>query len=138
MSIFNLIKEELSPEERAVRDRFVDEFLFDHDAKNACIRVGFDESSALQWMRTFMTDTYVLNQIKKRYHDKNLTSEEECEKDKLLVISALRRTIMTGTGANVVNASKQLAELRGFTSDNEVDPAERLIEAFKKLASVVQ
>ncbi len=49
----------LSPEEKVLRERFVDEYLRDHDPFAATVRVGYLSSVAADYARLLLMDHYV-------------------------------------------------------------------------------
>lgn len=56
----------LSPREKELRAKFVEEYLYDYDAVAAAIRIGFAEAFAVEYARQFLTEPYVLKLIKER------------------------------------------------------------------------
>ena len=127
----------LTPDERALRDAFVDQFFFDFKPYEACVRMGMEVSPAAAYAVEFMSDTYVLQKIRERMEKGNVTEESEVEKDKRLVIHVLRETMMNGTHSAKVNAARQLSEMRGF-SETKDDTAQALVDAFKEIAGKVE
>jgi hypothetical protein len=53
----------LSVSEKEIRDKFVAQYLFDHDYVAATIRLGFDETVAAEYGRRFAYDPYVQRRI---------------------------------------------------------------------------
>lgn len=54
----------LDKEQLAMRDRFVDEYFSTTDEVSACVRMGFDQKTAQNYAKWFMSDTYVLRKLK--------------------------------------------------------------------------
>jgi hypothetical protein len=61
-----LMEPALSAQEKALRDRFVTEYLIDYDAWAACVRVGFLKSVAGAYAADFMQEPYVQREILRR------------------------------------------------------------------------
>lgn len=137
MDFFKNQQKVLSPDERAVRDSFVDEYFFDFDPFAACLRIGLTAEAAQQCVPTFMAEGYVQNKIKEKMHSRSINSETEKENDRALIINTLRQASQKGPFVSRVSAAKALAEMRGLTEDGKDDPASQLVEAFKKIASEV-
>ncbi len=135
---FYVQTEELTAEERALRDAFVEQFYVDFNTLNACLRLGMSLEVAQTFSVRFMTEPYVQKQLQKYQQEQNLSTEKEVERDRALVINALRQAAQHGPYATRVTASAKLAELRGFTAGEGDDPAQKLIDAFKVVAQSVQ
>ena len=76
----------LSAGAKALRDRFVKEYLNDYDAVAAAGRIGYARQFAREYSYRFMQEPYVLQQIKNAE-----TSIEDGESDE-----AMKKRIMTG------------------------------------------
>jgi hypothetical protein len=55
---------ELTAKEKALRDAFVREYLFDYQAVTACIRLGYKAAVAPTYAARFMDESYVQRKIK--------------------------------------------------------------------------
>jgi len=58
-----VMQQELSPQEKLLRDRFVAQYLIDHDAYLAAIRVGYVQNIASQYAAFLINDPYVQREI---------------------------------------------------------------------------
>lgn len=56
----------LTKQEKALRQRFVAEYLADYDAIDAAIRLGYQEAFAQQYAKQFLTEPYTLKLIKEK------------------------------------------------------------------------
>lgn len=72
---------ELTEQERAVRDRFVEEYLVDYSPVRAARRVGFSSSFAKEYAERFMQESYVARKIEELKH-KNVDEADREEYDK--------------------------------------------------------
>lgn len=84
-----VMQQELSPAERVLRDRFVEQYLIDYDAWAAAVRCGFLRSVAMEYAQHFMTEPYVRQQIEARKHaapedPRKLRTERQCKVEELL------------------------------------------------------
>jgi phage terminase small subunit len=55
---------ELTNAEKALRDRFVEEYVIDFSSQNAATRIGYSADYAYDMARKFMLEPYVLQKIK--------------------------------------------------------------------------
>lgn len=111
---------DLSPREKELRIKFVDEYYKDFNAKRACIRIGFEENYAAAYAARFLGEPFVQQQIAARA-EKTIGKEEQKVEDE-----ATKRVIRTrllaesnyhGPGSSHaarVSALKQLADLYGM------------------------
>lgn len=117
---------ELSPPEKAVRDKFVKEYLLDYDQKAAAIRCGYGESFASTYADKFMKEPYVLQQIKRTElaFAEDADAEEEDTK-RVIRAALLREAHYRGPGSSHsarVNALAKLAvihDMEGTTKEGE-------------------
>lgn len=110
----SLMAEELSPAEKFLCDRFVEEFLVDFDAFEAAKRVGYVHSVAAQYASEFMNKPYVVREITRLKRISPEDEEDQAEKDYQLALSALRQAIQHGPYASRVAAVKRMAAMRGW------------------------
>jgi len=103
---------ELTPAEKMLRDKFVSEYLLDHDAEAALSRVGFQAGFVADYAKKFMSESYVQQQIAAR--TLQATPENQDELDKLAVRATLRKQMARGGGAVSVSAAVQMAKLLGM------------------------
>ena len=111
----------LGEHERAVRDRFVDEYIKDYDPLNAAIRIGFSRAYAGQYSKLFMSESYTLGRIKEMEVAPN--NEMEKEAGRRFVIATLRREAndMRSTGSARVAAAAQLSKILGIEAPVKVE-----------------
>lgn len=119
------ISPELSSAEKAVRDRFVKEYLLDYDAKAAAIRCGYGESFAGAYADKFMLEPYVLQQIKARELEfaDDPVAEEEATK-RIIRASLLREANYRGPGSSHsarVNALAKLAVIHDMDAPTKIE-----------------
>lgn len=121
----------ISPNEKVLRDVFVQEYLKDYDELQACLRVGFQFSFAQEFSRKFMQEPYVQQKIAEYQRKDSQTTES----DKALVLNVLREAAQRGPYASRVAAAAKLAAILGLDNaapaDNETD---KLIQAFKEFS----
>lgn len=130
----NFYVPEFSPEEKAMRLCFVEEYLKDFDPVLACVRMGFHIEYAKQFSARFMEEPYTLKMIQ----DNRLKSEavDDVERDKNLIIQTLREAMQHGPYVSRVAASKALADIRGLNNQPAGNDAD-LIGALKSFAQSV-
>lgn len=106
---------ELDPQEKALRDRFVEEFLVDGNAYLAALRVGFQAGFAKDYSAKFFNEPYVQQRLE--HLKQNPGEAKQVEKyDKNLVMATLR-TVATNQfekGAARVAAAAKLAAIYGM------------------------
>lgn len=83
-----VMTQELSPAEKALRDRFVTEYLVDYDAWAAAVRIGFLSTVAVQYAQMLLQEAYVQQEIRR------LTIGES--KDEKAAIKERRRQVEAG------------------------------------------
>lgn len=106
---------ELSPNEKALRDKFVTEYIKDMNSVLACIRIGFMRTFAEEYAKKFMSESYVQSEIyRRRYEEETVSTKAQAEKDKLLVLSVLREAMLHGPYASRVAAAGRMAQMQGY------------------------
>lgn len=107
---------EFTEQEKAVRNRFVDEYLVDFSPLNAARRVGFSNAFAEQYAKRFMQEAYVRNRIEAMKHKTNVDEEALEEYDKRRIRQQLMREAhdQFNTGAARVAALSKLMSLYGM------------------------
>lgn len=133
----------LSPTERELRDRFVEQYLIDYSPYSACLRVGFVKSIATQYAQELMDDPYVARQIAIRERAKAANPEvEKTERSRMveaLLIKEATNTSGESKHAARVSALGLLAKMYKLV-DQDTDGAgrdEKLINAFREIATKV-
>ncbi len=94
---------QLTENERAIRERFVGEYLTDYDAFGAAIRIGYSEAYARTFASQFMQETYVRQLITKGEEGLGVVTENDQHKRK--IITGLYRI----ANSRNVSASAQVA-----------------------------
>lgn len=118
------VSSELSPKEKQLRDRFVDEYILDFDHIAAAMRIGFGASFAQTYAERFMQEPYV----QKAIADKQLALAEderlEAELDRRRIRAALMREAhYRGPGSSHaarVSALAKLAAIRDMDAPTKI------------------
>lgn len=123
---------ELKPDELALRDRFVSEYMKDFDAYKATIRTGFQPTFAVEWGKKLLGCYYVQHQIQNMLR---VDSPEQDAFDKALLKNTYRRVMQTGSDSASVAAGRALAAMNGWEKpDPSQDAEQSLIETMKAFA----
>lgn len=108
----------LTSSERSLRDRFVEEYLTDYDAYQACIRVGYTKMLAKKFCAIFMQEPYTLQRIRLRETGGAEVEEDSAEARKRRVMMGLiREANYRGPGCSQaarVAALSKLAAIEGM------------------------
>lgn len=125
-------------DERVLYDAFVAEYMRDFNPVDACIRMGFQLSYALEYSKRFMTVAYVLNQIQARKeHEPDAMLEQE-QRDKALILNTLREAAAKADDKTRVAAVGKLMQIYGMDKRlGELGEADDLIDAFREFARKV-
>lgn len=111
-----------TPEERAVRDRFVKEYVLDQQPIDAAVRVGFHRAFAEQYVKQFFQEPYVLRKIREHELQNSLENDDFVEQQNSRIISNLiREANYFGPGASHaarIQANIKLAEMTGLIGEN--------------------
>jgi hypothetical protein len=106
----------LSEREKAIRDKFVQEYLTDYDSTAAAIRIGYPQSISKEYGVRFMNEPYVLQQI--RLKETTPEKEEDLEvMKKRIMAGLLREANYRGPGCSQsarVAALAKLASMHGM------------------------
>lgn len=116
---------ELSAAEKALRDRFVKEYLIDYDQTRAAMRCGYGESFASAYADKFMLEPYVQQQIKAQElaFAEDPDAEEENTK-RIIRAGLLREANYRGPGSSHsarVNALAKLAVIHDMDAPTKVE-----------------
>lgn len=104
----------LTAQEKELRDKFVDQFLYDSDAYQACIRLGFLSQFALDWAKRFMSEPYVLKRIREAQTSKNSNITEQRDELTGIVLAALKEAAQRGPYASRVAAAREIKAMLGL------------------------
>ena len=104
----------LTKQEKALRQRFVAEYLADYDAFAAAIRLGYQEAFAQQYAKQFLTEPYTLKLIKEKEAEFGILTEEDQHRKK--IVAGLYREAHSrfNSGSARVAALTQLAKIIGI------------------------
>ena len=123
-SELNLATQEIAytPEERAVRDAFVREYVIDQQPIEAAMRIGFHKAFAGQYVKQFFEEPYVLRKIREHETANSLDNDEFVREQLSRIISNLiREANYFGPGASHaarIQANIKLAEMTGLVGEN--------------------
>jgi hypothetical protein len=104
----------LTKQEKALRQRFVAEYLADYDAFAAAIRLGYQEAFAQQYAKQFLTEPYTLKLIREGEAEFGILTEEDQHRKK--IVAGLYREAHSrfNSGSARVAALTQLAKIIGI------------------------
>lgn len=104
----------LTKQEKALRQRFVAEYLVDYDAIGAAIRLGYQEAFAQQYAKQFLTEPYTLKLIKEKEAEFGILTEDDQHRKK--IVAGLYREAHSrfNSGSARVAALTQLAKIIGI------------------------
>lgn len=125
-----------TPGEKALYDQFVTEYIKDYNPVEACVRVGFGMTFALEYAKLFIAKPYVQRALAEHRNKPPEDEKKQEEQDKAMIISVLRECAMNGQGATRVAAARALASIRGLDvqPDKTGDALEKIAEEFRNLA----
>jgi hypothetical protein len=109
---------ELSASEKELRDKFVEQYIFDFDRVAAALRIGFLPSFALEWSQKFLDEPYVRLKIAEALKAKaEDEAVEDAETKRRIRASLLREANYRGAGSSHaarVGALSKLSSLYGM------------------------
>ena len=124
----------LTPQDKEVRDHFIEQYFLDFNSRNAIIRLGYNPSYADHMARQFMSDSYVLNGIEQKKRQ-GVTDEAKDGLKSWITAELMSRAQYNGPGSTEtakISALKVLIDLHGLApgtgSSKTVTPVERTIE----------
>lgn len=103
----------LTKSEKALRNRFVEEYLVDYDALGAAIKLGYTESYAKDYASKFMREPYTLNRIADREKDLGLSKEEDQHRHRIIAGLYREANSRFNSGSARVAALAQLSKVIG-------------------------
>lgn len=110
---------QLTEQERALRDRFVDELIVDYDAVAACMRIGFSRTFAGPYAEQFIGEAYVQRRIK-LVEQRTLDPELSHDYDANRVRAVLMRWAHSSHGPTAVAAARQLCSVMGLDAPTKI------------------
>jgi len=117
----------LTKQEKALRQRFVAEYLADYDSVGAAIRLGYQEAFAQQYAKQFLTEPYTLKLIKEKEAEFGILTEEDQHRKK--IVAGLYREAHSrfNSGSARVAALAQLAKIVGIEAPVKTQQEVRVI-----------
>lgn len=130
---------EPSATEKALRDRFVEEYVKDWHPINAAIRTGFNITFANEYAPIFLGEPYVQRKI---IEYKNKPREDDADRKesvKAKIEAALEAALACGDPKVSVAAAAKLGEMHGLMQapDRSGEVLNQVVDKFKKLATVL-
>lgn len=105
----------LTKSEMALRDKFVIEYVKDYNALDAAIRIGYTLAFAKEFAPRFMSESYVLNQIKKQETaPEGIDFENEDALKRQVYASLWREANFHGAGSSQAARVAALSKLSAF------------------------
>lgn len=104
----------LTKQEKALRQRFVAEYLEDYDPVGAAIRLGYQEAFAQQYAKQFLAEPYTRKLLKEKEAQFGILTEEDQHRKK--IVAGLYREAHSrfNSGSARVAALTQLAKIIGI------------------------
>lgn len=104
----------LTKQERAVRQRFVAEYLEDYDEVGAALRLGYSAAFAEQYAKQFLSEPYTRKILKEKEAEFGVLPEGDLHRKK--IVSGLYREAHSrfNSGSARVAALTQLAKITGI------------------------
>lgn len=94
-----------------IRQQFVFEYLRDYNPLNAVLRCGVDFSFAQRTADDLMRDPWVNSAIVSSKTELPVNSEEQIQKDQMLVLATLRQLMLTAGHTNRATAAGLMANI---------------------------
>lgn len=133
-----LFESPLTEGEKALRDRFVSEYLKDFNPYQAALRIGFLHSFALDWSKRLMSESYVQQQIATLTRTPSADPAAQEAADRALLENTYREAMQRGPYASRVAAGRAFAEMKGWAKpDNTANSEQGLIDLFRDFAQKV-
>lgn len=104
----------LTKQERSLRQRFVEEYLADYDPVAAAIRLGYQEAFAQQYAKQFLAEPYTLKLIKEKEAEFGILTEEEQHRKRIVAGLYREAYNRSNSGSARVAALTQLAKIIGI------------------------
>lgn len=108
------LSDNLSKQEKELRDKFVKQYLEDYDPVAAVIRLGYQEAFAKNYASKFLTETYTLQRIAEAEAELGICKDEDRHRRR--VVTGLYRitTSRFASASAQVAAYSQLAKIIGL------------------------
>lgn len=115
-----------------LRDGFVCEYLKDFDPYQACLRLGFQATYAVQWSQTLFNDGYVQRKIAFMTAEPVNDARQEAV-DRAMIEMTLRKVMQRGSDSARVAAVREFRALKGW-GEGDGAVTEDLVDMFKRVA----
>jgi hypothetical protein len=132
------LSQKLSEKEIALREKFISEYMVDFDAFQACLRMGFMPSFAVEWSKRLFQDPYVQRGIAKLMRsDPSRDPKEQEAQDRALVENTLREGMQRGPYSSRNAATRLFMEMKGWVKPDGADTEKVLVDVLKEIATKV-
>jgi len=134
----DFLDHEPTPQQKALWDKFIVEYMKDFNPLEACLRIGFNLTFAQEYSRIFMGQPYVQQKIMERKLEP-IDEKGHIDKVKSLIEATLMECMQNGQPATRVVAAKTLAGIHGLDQapDRSNEELEKLVNVFKEIAKSV-
>ena len=116
----------LTQAEKDLRDHFVNEYTLDLNAKDACMRMGYNSQASDMMVKVFMQDTYVKQRILEETSDPVKQHKRMAEWCRRQLVD-IGHDKQNNASARVA-AIKVFAEMQGITHDSTVSTIDDAIK----------
>lgn len=125
-----------TPQEKALWDKFIAEYVRDFDEYKACLRMGFQPPFAQEYSRLWMMKSYVQMGIADAKKNAKAINKED---DLALVMATLREACHHGPYQSRAAAAKFLGGMHGFdkAADMSGEQLAKLVAAFSDVSKVL-
>lgn len=113
---------ELTFREKALRDKFVAEYLTDYNQVAAAIRIGYPKSYAKEYAARFMEESYVLKKIREQESTSDEVTADVMKKR--IMAGLVREANYNGPGSSQaarVAALSKLAQMHGMDAPSRTE-----------------
>lgn len=132
----NVYQEALSESEKALRERFISEFMKDFDPFFAALRTGFQPTYATEWGKRLYQCSYVQGRIADLMRKPDENPDEALAKKRALLENVYLEAMQRGPYASRVAAGRAYAALHGWEKpDPSVNAEAAIAEALKQFAT---
>lgn len=122
-------------QERALWDKFVEEYTKDYNPVEAAQRLGFNLTFAVEYSKVFLSKPYV-QQLLMEHKRTPINEKDHVEKIKAMIEATLVECMQNGQPATRVVAAKTLAGIHGIDQapDRSGEELQKLVDTFKAVA----
>jgi len=135
----SMFEPEPTPNEKALWDKFVEEYTRDFNAVEACIRVGFVLTYAIEYSKIFLSKPYIQRKIMDAKSRPPKSEEDKLAEVKALIDATLRECMLNGQPATRAVAAKAMASIHGLdqSADKSGETLTKLVESFRNVAKAL-